>query len=597
MGKKLRLKKGNLNFENIIYLSGLILFFFGGILFVFKPAYDYTLIKNLFGFLFCALISIYFLLKKKEFEFSTHIYFPIIFFLLILISSFLAPFKFESAKNLENYILYFLIFITATNLEIDKKIFYIWILAGICASIKGIFDFYGERHYAISTFGNPNFYAGHIIMVLSLSISNILNFNLIKKEKYFPYLITLDILCLITGIWGLIVANSRAAIMAFLLSIPFIWYFQNYEKRSIYKYIGLIIIFVLLVGFYPKIFDLYRANIRYFIWRGTWRLIVKKPFWGWGFGNFIFFYPYFRVREYFLQPEATPVTNHPHNDYLEKLSEIGIIGLSIYIIFLLTLIIFAIKNREKKSKIFLSGILGGIISVLADNIFSTNLTNPSTSMYFWFLLGISYQYLKREKVEFEISKNLWYSIILSSFILFVFFSYYRILPQIYYKRGIAEKEIGEYKENLMRDYKESIRHYQESIKNYTIACQLNPYNYEYWYKLAFVYGKLNMFKESEKIYLYINNYLFPHFAKTDANLGTVYLKMGDIERGFKYYKVAEWFNPYDEDVLCSIASIYLMYYKNKDEAIKYIQRILKINPKNEYANRVIFLLKKEGKLK
>ncbi|MGC8976388.1 MAG: O-antigen ligase family protein [Candidatus Ratteibacteria bacterium] len=565
----------------IYYFIGIIFLFFGGVLLTFHQSYDYTLIKNLMGFLFCLFISIYYLLSRNEFEFSSLLYLPIIFFTYILISSFFAPFKFESGKNLENYILYFLIFLIGTNLKIDKKIFYLWIFSGTIASIVGIFQFYGERHYAISTFGNPNFYAGHIIMVLSILLSNILNTDY-KKEMFGNLLRIFDILCLIFCIWGLIVTKSRAAIMAFLVSCTFVWYFSNYEKKGFSKYIGIIMVFLILLFFIPKIIDWYKGDIRYFIWKGTWRMILKKPIFGWGFGNFIFFYPYFRVREYFLQPEATPVTNHAHNEYLEKMAEIGILGLLIYIFFLLTFIISAVKNENKKTKIFLPGILSGIISVSLDNIFSTNLTNPSTSMYFWFLIGISSQYFYKEKVDFQVSKLLWISLFASSLILAVFHSYYRILPQVYYKKGIFAKETGNYK---------------ESIKNYSIACELNPYNYECWYKLAYVYGVINKYDESKKIYLYINNYLFPHYAKTDANLGTVYLKIGDIEKGFKYYKIAEWFNPYDEDVLCSIASIYLMYYNKINEALNYLKRILKINPKNEYANRVLYLLEKEGKIK
>ncbi|MGB9677721.1 MAG: tetratricopeptide repeat protein, partial [Candidatus Ratteibacteria bacterium] len=297
--------------------------------------------------------------------------------------------------------------------------------------------------------------------------------------------------------------------------------------------------------------------------------------------NFIFFYPYFRVREYFLQPESTPVTNHPHNEYLEIWSEMGIIGLLLFLAFIFSFIIGAIKNN-KSSRGMLSGIIGAIISVLLDNIFSTNLRNPSTSMYFWFLLGITSKYMKMNKIEYKYSKYFWYFIFSISLIMSIFHSYYRILPQIYYKNGIAAKDSG---------------NFEEAIENYLIVCKLNPYNYECWYKLAYVYGMIGNYKKGEEIYLYINRELFPHFAKTDANLGTVYLKLGEIEKAFKYYKDAEFFNPYDEDVLCSIASIYLVYYNNIEKAVDYLQRVLKINPKNIYANRTLTLLKKEGKIR
>ncbi|MCS7180910.1 MAG: O-antigen ligase family protein [bacterium] len=563
----------------IYYWIGIIAFFLG-ILLVFKPAYDYTTIKNLSGFLFCIFLSIYFIFTEKEFEFSNFIYLPIIFYTFLLISYFYAPFKFEAAKNLENYILYFLIFLISSNLEIEKKIFYIWIGTGIVASIIGISNFYGERHYAISTFGNPNFFAGHIIMVLCLSFSNILNGHLIEKEKYSIFFKSLDISCLFFGLWALSVAQSRAAIMAFVVGISFVWYLNNIEEKGFIKYIAFFLVGFLLLVFSPKIISWYETNIRYYLWRGTWRMILKKPVFGWGLGNFIFFYPYFRVREYFLQPESTPVTNHPHNEYLEIWAETGIIGLLIFLLLVGWFIISSIK--DKKFKVFLSGILGGIIAVLCDNIFSTNMRNPSTSMYFWFLIGLSAVYSKNSKLNLNFSKYLWRIIFLSSFILVIFHSYFRILPQVYYRNGITAKELG---------------YYKDAIENYQSVLKLNPNNYEVWYKLAYVYGMIGDYKKAEEIYLYINNYLFPHFAKTDANLGTLYMKKGEIEKALKYYKDSTYFNPYDEDVLCSIASIYLVYYNNIEEAVKYLKRVLKINPKNFYATKTMEFLKKEGKVK
>lgn len=559
----------------IYYFSSLILFFFGGILLNFKLAYDYTLIKNLFGLLFCLLISIYFIFTKKEFVFTNSSFPAIFFYTWILISSFYAPFKYGAGKLLENYILYFLIFIISSNIEMKKEYLYLWIVAGTIASIIGIFQFCGPRHYAISTFGNPNFYAGHILMPLCLSFANILNWEEYQNKflKYF------DILLLIFGIWCLILTDSKAAQFALIFGFSFIWYLKNFERKGMLKFAGFFFIFFVLLILYPKITVWFKENIRYYIWPGTIKMIIKKPILGWGFGNFIFFYPYFRKREYFLRPESTPVTNHPHNEFLELWAEIGLIGLCLFIFLILFSIIRIIKKRNSLN----IACSGGVISVLFDNIFSTNLRNPSTSMFFWFLIGlISNKETNGEKIDFTFSKFLWNSIILASFILFIFHSTYRILPQVYFKNGEKWKEL---------------KVYDESIKNYTIACNLDPYNYEVFYKLAFVYGQIKDYKKSEMIYLYINKYLFPHFAKTDANLGTVYVHLGDFKKALSYYKIAEWFNPYDEDVLCSIASIYLLYYNNIEKAKNYLEKVLRINPKNNYANRVLFILKKKGEIK
>jgi tetratricopeptide (TPR) repeat protein len=125
---------------------------------------------------------------------------------------------------------------------------------------------------------------------------------------------------------------------------------------------------------------------------------------------------------------------------------------------------------------------------------------------------------------------------------------------------------------------------------------MNAHNHEAWYKLAFAYGESNKLEEAREIYLKINKYIFPHFAKTDGNLGTIYLREGNPEKALYYYKWAEWLNPYDKDILCSIASIYLMFYNDAPKAVPYLNKVLTFDPENGYANRIINLLKAEGKI-
>jgi len=563
------------NLEKIENIS-LILFFFGGILLIYKPAYDYTIIKTVFGFLFTLLLSIKYIIEEKNFKFN---YSPLFSFILlssyILFSSlFIAPFKHGSAYLLENYLLYFFIFILASNLKMRKEWIYYWLISAAIASIIGFFQYLGPRHYVVSTFGNPNFFAGHISMPMCIGFSLLFSKEFKDEQKF------LTLIFLIFGIQTLLFTKSRAAITGLFFGIATVFFILNKEKKI--KWIGYLILFFFLALLLPVIYKEFITNIRFYIWSGTINLIKHKPFFGWGFGQFIFHYFYFRKREYFLQPEATPITNHAHNEYLEICSELGIIGLLLFLFFIYLIINKYFRKNYKIENSIIAGFAGGIVAVMVDNIFSTNLRNPSTAMYFWFLLGVLNRRDDKKEFSFNFSKVLYLTTLFTSFVMSIFYSYYRVLPEVYLKRGIWAK---------------NFKNYKEAIENYEVVCSLNPYNYTAWYKLAYVYGMIGNYKKAEKIYLYINNKIFPHFAKTDTNLGTVYLKMENYKEALKYYLFAEWLNPYDKDVLCSIASIYLIYYNNVDEAMKYLKRVLTLDPKNRYANRVIEGLKREGKLK
>jgi hypothetical protein len=92
-------------------------------------------------------------------------------------------------------------------------------------------------------------------------------------------------------------------------------------------------------------------------------------------------------------------SNHPHELYYEFLSETGIFGFSCFLIFILSSIIFSIKNYLKKKNIYqLSGIIVVIISILpvipTGSFFATY-----NSSIFWinYAIMMGYNYYKKTK--------------------------------------------------------------------------------------------------------------------------------------------------------------------------------------------------------
>lgn len=548
-----------------------ILFFGIAPLLNFKPAYDYTIIKDILGALSVAIFAAALFLRKETISIHfTGFLAGTLFFAFILMGCFYAPVKYGAAQALENYLLYYLLFIMGMLWKWEKKDAFIWASAMVIASITAFVQ-YPKTHYPISTFGNPNFFAGHLLMPVFLTL------YFFKKK-----LNTIAAIYFIITLAALILTKSRASLFALATACSFTSFFLlRNHKIPWLKYIGFVIIVFGTAIMWHKIQTQFVQDIRYYIWKGTWNLIKAKIVTGWGTGNFIFYYPYFRFREYFLRPQATPITNHPHCQYLEIWSENGIIGLVFFFIIIVVAIYNGLKTKDEESNNTFLFASSGIIAVLVDNILSTNLTNTSTAMYFWFLLGLCFSLKKTTTIQISgsLKKTTAAIVMIAMITLAGWKTFYRLVPEVYLKKAIAAREAN---------------NFITAIENYKKVCKINPYNAVALYKMAYAYGQIGDIKNAEEVYLKINNNIFPHFAKTDANLGTLYMQTQNFKRAKVYYEMALGFNPYDVDVLLGLASIKIFQEKDIKGAKEYLEKVMSINPKHEY---VQYLLKSIPELK
>jgi O-antigen ligase/Flp pilus assembly protein TadD len=553
-----------------------------------KPAYDYTIIKDVFGCLFIILFAIYLLVKKQDIELDAGaVAIGTAFFVWILIGCFYAPVKYGAAASLENYLLYFVLFLAGLMWKWDTSDAYLWTAALMIASIVGIVQFYNpESHYPISTFGNPNFFSGHLLMPIFLT------FYFARRKNYYY-----AGACFLVMTYALAIAHSRASLFGLFVGLIFVFFLFFKERKPVFiRYLGFLVLAGAVLYLLPEIKKEITGDIRFYIWKGTWRMIMVKSWAGWGTGNFIFYYPYFRERTYFLRPQATPITNHPHCQYLEWWVENGAVALILLALLVGYLFFFGFRRDQDKEKHNLTiFIIPAIIAVLLDNVLSTNLTNTSTAMYFWFLLGLLGAFARfpsKVRIAGEFKKALLYAMIFSALVLCGWKIGFRIVPEVYLKNAISAREAADYYAK-QGNREAAIESFNVAIENYQKTCKINPYHVVAWYKMAFAYGQVNDLRKAEEIYQKINSLYFPHFAKTDSNLATLYMQFNDTRRAIQYFEIARWFNPYDSEVLTSLAALYLHDGINTDSAVAYLKQALQIDPKNVYA---LETLKKLGKI-
>jgi O-antigen ligase len=123
------------------------------------------------------------------------------------------------------------------------------------------------------------------------------------------------------------------------------------------------------------------------LWANTLRIISDFPLVGTGLGTFSSLYPD-------LYGEAGPLRlSHTHNDYLEFLSELGIIGmlflLAIVLIMLSRILLVWSGRRYPEAKALALGGIIAIFGILIHSITDFNLHIPANVLLFTIILSLT----------------------------------------------------------------------------------------------------------------------------------------------------------------------------------------------------------------
>jgi len=224
------------------------------------------------------------------------------------------------------------------------------------------------------------------------------------KEKILKIKILFAVLLFI-NLLALLLTKSRAGYVGFLGStVIVIWlHFKSIKKFLIT--IGIILTgllpVVFLTGIYKRVIEIFNFQqgttiIRFYIWEKAWYLFSQSPIFGIGYGRFndVFnidrgVFDIGRLRGYpeivsfYMKQSYFFDSAHAHNSYLQFLTETGIIGLGLILIFWILCIIKILKayNSTKKnftSKVLLSSLAG--IFVLLILSFFENYLSATTIM-------------------------------------------------------------------------------------------------------------------------------------------------------------------------------------------------------------------------
>jgi len=261
-----------------------------------------------------------------------------------------------------------------------------------------------KKYYAdcvTGTYINRNHFAGLMNMCIPVSIGLFVS-RITSRVKAGRFLF-LYFLCagIIVMVLGLIFSMSRMAQLSLVAAVLLVLLLMIATKT---RHAALPIILALVLGLgvlwgtwkgLAPVEDRWQTieagyEDRSLIWQSTLKLIEKFPLTGTGLGTYELAYPPYKP-----QKLGAIIMEHAHSDYLEFLSEAGLIGFIPWLAFFLLFLVFSVRallKRRNPYPIFLgaSG-LAATLALLVHSLADFNLQIPANAMLLFLLMGLTWR--------------------------------------------------------------------------------------------------------------------------------------------------------------------------------------------------------------
>lgn len=248
---------------------------------------------------------------------------------------------------------------------------------------------------------NPNYAALGLVAVMAYILLRS-NFGL----KFWQRITGLSIL--LFTLYVFMITGSRAGLIMFLLVLLFLFIFSSLKRKILLGTVGALItlqlfsmrservvlgVSMVLVNRVNKKIGEEGEDVRFVIWRGLFRMLEDRGYWGLGIGQFKANFKQYYVNE--SNPLVTEIVNRgyylsPHNDYLAILADYGLPSLLFYLAFLFVTFRKVFRKilypKEDAEENFLAQY--GFMIFCCLIIYGMSAENFQHQLY-WFLLMIS----------------------------------------------------------------------------------------------------------------------------------------------------------------------------------------------------------------
>lgn len=446
-----------------------------------------------------------------------------------------------------------------------KKTIAVLLLLGVAVSFFGMLQhlvpnkkiyWFRELSLGGTPFGpfvNRNHYAGFMGMLFPLAFSLFLYFRPVLRQEplrqklvnFFSHPMT-NIYAFL-GFASLLMATSvflslsRGGIASMSMALALLGLLLNRkirQSRMRLLFILSSVVILYAVGWFgwEPVFERFRAvrnvqgdisDLRLDLWKDSLAIIKDFSLLGAGFGSFLHVYPTYRT----ITSEG--IADHAHNDYIELMTDGGLVGTLLFAWFIGAVIIRSYRTFQARRDPFsihlFAGGLAGICGLMLHSFTDFNLHIGSNGLYFFFLLGLlvaaSHVNMKEERVgtrlrSVTIPLTLSALIVCSLAFLSLAFNAGQMLSRLYVSEvqhagplSTSSEDIAVLRENLKRavllDPLEADYHYrlagteflidkEEALRQYRRSVRLNPVNAEHLQSLGMALSEGGRTEDAEK---------------------------------------------------------------------------------------------------
>ncbi|MCX7956795.1 MAG: tetratricopeptide repeat protein [Endomicrobia bacterium] len=511
--------------------------------------------------------------------------------------------------TITNIILIYLFATNFVNRENFRKIYFVFYIIGFVASLYGILQYFGVEIIwpkvlnpfggrCVSTFGNPNFLSSYLILLYPLMFID----YIYGKNSTLMFIFMFAYFC------ALLATLTRSSWFGFFISMFFLisiisltakkLLFENKNKILIFVF-GIIITFFIWpkspIGEnsepFGRLLEIRQAkkvysplHQRLLIWLCGWDMIKENPITGKGWGLFELFYPFYQGKYLFIEKLSHRThANNSHNEIIEVCSQTGIIGLGLYILFIISYFTYSyrlIKKETKYEKFAVIALSASVLGMLVDNMLNVTI-HFCIPAFLYFMNIASTAALDENRVikKIQLSKWIKYFFILVGILIFIRL-WSNFLGEINYFKGFKYSK----RNNL-----------EEALYYLSKANKFQKYEVNNNYELANTYARLKRSKEA--IYYYYEalasncGYDEIHF-----NLATVYSQEGNLNMAKLHYTQSLYINPLSKEAYMALGSLFLSELdKNISSAVKLYEQAVKVYPaEKDFCNNLGYLYIRMG---
>lgn len=255
---------------------------------------------------------------------------------------------------------------------------------------------------AASTLGNPNFLAGHMVLVIPVVYAFLPALTGRKRLAMLLAALALTAVLFFT--------QTRGAYIAYIVSMAVLFLLlSKYDSENMKKYgRGVLVFFLVLAVSGIVYFSVNKnardrivsmvslkdkeADIRTKLWKNTMYMIKDNFLLGSGAGNFPGKYSYYQSKSldasYFTDSEYYK-TGHAHNDFLQFIAEYGAIGAGFMFLFVGLIFYKGIRalKRDAENKYLTAGVIAATAGLVTHGMFNFPFIIIPTTAVFYSLIA------------------------------------------------------------------------------------------------------------------------------------------------------------------------------------------------------------------